>query len=303
MTPMDLADKKIVISGSFDFITKSNLEQRLRNRGAKPSKSKSADLILAGHNAKQDVLDNAASKDIQVIEHDDVEEIVGPPLYRYIERLEHLLDAQMSTYDAVMIFKHIGDPADEEAIAKAEETLGVDLDPALKSLYRQANGITIGYRQTMGDEEPSAQPRKEGPFDHNLFMDSAPKPELWEASDNEFRAATLNIPTIENLFASPYSDFIGSNEDMMIGNRSNYVVYAEDLFLFDATYGYQPIYLGVVREKETFRLAVGHDHAAAFTDFATTSLESYFEKALKVSPALSTRTFRRYDVTTWWEGF
>lgn len=141
-----------------------------------------------------------------------------------------------------LVYASVGEPATDEAIAAAEQRLGVSFDETLKDLYRQANGLLLGSRFWLPMDyakgtplAPPSEPIDPG-VDSKFFMDSSPNNEtFWmlEGSDVfEWSFGTMCIPSLDQLelWESYY------------GMKAPGKLY-EKLVIFDACYGYNPSFL------------------------------------------------------------
>lgn len=304
---MELEGKTVYVTGQFELGEQEFVRIRAKALGARVSYNDDFfDYLIVGDDPEESVLAKAKEKGATQLGHDEACALLSTPLHNYTARLRESLESieEMKKYHRV-IFKHIGEPASAEALAAAEEKLGAPLDPVLVSFYKLMNGVTIGYRKPFRPELKQEVELADGggPYPHELFMDAAPNAgELWRCHKGKppKEAGTLNIPPIEELFSSSWGDYIGmSGQKVRFGKERE--VEGSDIFLFDATYAYQPIYLGLDRADGTMSVAVGHDHAAGFGDFPSVQVEFYLEQFVhRTHLSLERRHFGKRQVDTWW---
>lgn len=304
---MELEGRTVYVTGKFELGKTEFVQMRAKAQGARVSYDDTFfDYLLVGERPGKRVLARAEKQGVEQLGHDEACALLSTPLHAYTERFGESVAGMegMKKYHCV-IYKHVGEPASAEALAAAEEKIGMPLDPALRRFYEQMNGVTLGYRKPFRPEVKAPPEVVEGPYSHEVFMDSVPNSgELWRCPGGKKpkEVGTLSIPPIEELFSSSWGDYMGMPEEkVQFGKKTK--IKGADIFLFDATYGYQPIYLGLERRKKAMSLAVGHDHAAGFGDFAKVDLEIYLEQFVhRTHLSLTVREFGDHRVSTWWDG-
>lgn len=324
---MDISGAKVVVSGTFGTVSEEEARQSLSLRGAVVTNDvSSARCLFFGTDHDVDLRQKATASTampepsgdgvlefFDTVECDFIDTNVESylsPLGGYVDRwkasLDRLEEGENSTFwDACIVYKHFAPPASEEAIQAAEEKLGFPLDDALKNLYRQANGMTLGIR---GGMAPAGHTPQEGPFSSEFFMTPNPKPELWKVEswdETESLIGVINIAPIEQLFGPSQANdvyrlktFDPEDTVYVKGMVFNSQDFYQHLYLFDGHHGYAPTFLYANTKDQSFHCVVGSDHEASYTDYEPTPVEAYLESALK-STGLS-RSMGARSLDCWW---
>jgi len=181
-----MAGKLVVVTGTFVKLARKDVERILTSSGATVSVSvlKKTDLLIVGADAGSK-LGAATAFGIQILNEDGFMELLGEklevvtfdgPLGDWLVRFKAFCDGLMKHKDVRVLNFSIGSPVSDAEIDRVEESIGAPLTPAIKNLYRQANGLSLrwiskSHIEAIGreddDEEFKFQPKlREYPSDN-----------------------------------------------------------------------------------------------------------------------------------------
>lgn len=268
------------------FLSDAAVKDSVKQAGGKLSAVSKATVLLVGlrppddTGAFDDCIRAARERGALIAEGDVASEVVGAPLF--VERLTGRLKnmGQKNDKNRALKYWHVGEPATPAALAAAEARIGMPLDPALRRLYEQANGLTFGYRSFQKRDKIADRvvTRVPGPYTSELFLGPSYAHDLWDGEPGTVTACTLNIPPIEELFTRHRLLDVVSNGPVKVGSKTCAAEEASKrLFLFDAHNAYSPVFLYLDREANTMELVVGSDYGVSFGDFPSCSVGTYLD--------------------------
>ncbi len=286
----------VVVTGRFPGLTKGMIANRLKVREiyTRSGFGRANDLtyaLFAGEGAKQSLLDEAAKRGVNVLGAAELSTLLATPLFGYRERVEKIVKdlLERGSYDVRQWY--IGPPATEREIDEAEARLGVHLDPALRSLYAQCNGLFLNAEWTPGFSDFGNQQIKAG-GDRLMPM--------FVANEKATARQTLAVPSLADLHAMGTHE-IGSERIMKIGRPSLSITekdFLNQAYMLDYWFEYYPVIVFLDGENPG-RVLYGHDHGASFETGQESSVEDYFEVAMENN--FSTRTVGNAYLERWWD--
>lgn len=190
----------------------------------------------------------------------------------YVERFEQMV-AEMREHPRIAVthFK-ISDPVSDDEIAMAEEKLGVELDDAIKTFYRQADGIQLRWKDRQGDHYV------EGDDDTTITEFT---PDLCGGNDDA--AGVVDIWPLTEVFVYNYYiqdltfEWMADNTTEFDGEEYNMKAFFESVYPFDRYSFYRSTAFWAGKENPGSTVIMGDDHDASFTSSRITDFRSYLE--------------------------
>ncbi len=305
---MDFKDKKIVITGTFECMTRKEAQEKLKGLGANitGSISKNTDVLVAGAAAGSKLM-KAEKLGTTIVTESELLEILGietssenqltGPLYDFKERFMKLVKELREHPDIDVLHYNLGKPASDTKIEQVEDYLGTELTPAIKNFYKQCDGASLMwvYKDTEGKENVRIRPNNR-----------------YALEDNGICEGCMNIFPIVDTFKKNIwrghhywtdDDWKESNEkpqEFMDKEGLTRLSFAQSIKIFDYHYFYQMMAFFVEKGNGNPPVLMGDDHGACWTDSYVTDFESYIEMTLANSAHRDSRSrlFSKYNAHT-----
>ena len=272
----------VVVAGSFhlpDDIVRARLRARgLQDAAKTPSRSTKA--YFEGAGAKPALREKAEKHKVPVFGEAELRQLIATPLFRFRERAtEHIERELESPFSAVATW-YVGPPATEAQLAAAEAALGVPLDPALRALYAQCNGLQLRYDSSFSAssaEVPKAEPQKLAPEKRSWGDVGTSIGKLGNGTGGVVSILPLDELVRSRSFGADPSE--GRGRTVQLGKRKvDLERFRENLYVFDFWYDFYPVALHVDRERGAYEIVIGDDHGAVWDDPDVESVETYLER-------------------------
>lgn len=299
---MNLQGKKIVLTGSFECMTRGELKKKLTGLGANISStvSKNTDFLIAGA-AAGSKLGKAEELGTTILTENELLRLLGmevdtkkqltEPLSDFKGRFLSLVKELRNHPDIDILHYNMGKPASDNKIASVERHLGANLHPAIKNFYKQCDGVALNW--IYKDNK-----------NRNRVKLQAPSNKSYLEIDG-FSEGCMNIFPIKNTFImnnwEGHNYFDGAdynNNPVQFMGRKDLTIlsFSKRLRIFDYHYPYQMMAFYVEKGNGNPPIVMGDDHGACWTDSYVTDFESYIELILanKVHRDSRSRFFSKY---------
>lgn len=294
---MDFKDKKIVLTGSFESMKRSEAKKKLEGMGAiiSGSVSKATDMLIAGA-AAGSKLTKAEKLGVTILTEEEFlaamgMQVEGPsltgPLSDFKARFQALIKELRDHPEIEVKYSNIGKPASEVKIERVEKSIGATLHPAIRNFYLQCDGASVVWMY------------KDNPEGHRF--------EIWGpnngfALENDGIAeGNIHIFPILDTFLTndwkghlyfPGADYNSRPETFMDKEGLTILSFSQRLRVFDYFNFYNMTAFYVEPGEGNPPVLMGDDHGACFTDSKVTDFESYIEMILANKGAVTAR--RKY---------
>lgn len=295
--------KKVVLTGSFESMTRNEMKQKLKDLGANISNSvsKNTDFLIAGA-AAGSKLAKAEKLGTKILTENELLKAIGietntaklltGPLSDFKERFMSLVKELRANPDIDVLYYNIGKPASDNKISRVEKYLDAELHPAIKNFYKQCDGASLIW--IYKDNEDKNRVRIQAP--NNGYC----------IEDNGLCEGCLNIFPITNTFITNnweghnYFNDADYNEDSkeFLDNKDlTELSFAKRLKIFDYYYFYKMMAFYVEKGNGNPPIVMGDDHGACWTDSYLIDFESYIELILanKMHRDSRSRFFSKYN--------
>ncbi|MCB9688724.1 MAG: hypothetical protein H6738_18790 [Alphaproteobacteria bacterium] len=262
-----------VVAGHFslpdDLIRVRLNARRVWNAAKTPTARTHA--YFEGQGAKAELRAKAEKHGVPVFGQAELETLIASPLFHYRERITGTIREKLSSPTTNVTTWFVGDPATEAQLAAAEAAFGVPLDPALRALYAQCDGVQLRSDRARSKKQ-TLDPIRRSWGEVGSSYDG----ELGKGS-----SAVISLLPLADVLAS--RSFFGDPTDgrgrkVKLGRRQvDLERFLESAWLFDYWYDYYPVALWVDRENGEYRVVFGDDHGACWDDPNVTSVEAYLE--------------------------
>ncbi|MCB9759836.1 MAG: SMI1/KNR4 family protein [Alphaproteobacteria bacterium] len=207
------------------------------------------------------------------------------PLADYVPRFEAMVRALEADPDVLVLNAFVGPPLSEAALADLEQRWGGPLSPALRDLYRQADGLTLRWIRM---DNPRFDPSR-----HHVRTGRAGYGDP-VADDDACDGALLLLPLEEVLFADRRDQLIHDfhTDDATVsfaGETWGERAFREALRVVDWFSAPNMAALVMRPGEPEGPVILGDDHGASFTDSRRISFETYMEGQLRSFARVDTR--------------
>lgn len=273
-----LKDQTLYVSGKFPGLQKDEVAAYVVAQGARFLDSKSAAQAYLCADPDDPKLVATGKPRFTL---DDL----GPPLARYLERLEAAIDhLRTGTYKTDTLLSHLGHgpPATQALVTSVEAALGFPVPADLLALMRQFNGLSLAVARLKKGAELSLGDRT---LPYAALADT--KHPLWNAPVTHVLAA-IGIPTWEDIFLRPQDQRIcnhaGSYPATTVIKIGTLKVKAGDffprLFALDLFHHYHGAAVYADPKDQQLKVIYSHDYWADLTSAQPISLRTYMESLI-----------------------
>lgn len=300
---MDLMGANVVVTGTFSR-PRAEIEAQLTALGARimSSVSNNTNVVFAGADAGAK-LKKAGQLGIKVLGADELDAVLASarpasapspekpkarktpvahaalegPLGDWLPRFNHAVDELMKHPDVIILNRAVAPGVSDDELAKVEKHLGAKLSPAIKNLYRQANGLSLRWVS-----KASLAPREisEGSLEFHRGLREYP-------SDNGHESGCICLLPLRKVFMPRYQswhdifvfDFQKENTSTWRGKSYNSWDLAMATRVFDYKNFFRMTALVTIESPGDPSLAMGDDHGASWDEMSLT-FEQYFEVRL-----------------------
>ncbi len=287
---MELQGKKVVVTGVFAQLERSQVEAQLAARGARVigSVSKNTDMLFVGTKPGSKL---AAAKKlgIPMFSERDLIALLGgkakPGKTDFLRRLERMLETLESHPDIQVVWSYVAPPASPATIASVEAKYGA-LDPAITRFYSQCDGFAFLW---FAKSNESFDPKK-----HKRRTSRPKQSDIGGDYHNADGAAFIH--PIKDTFVTAdwkdryYFDWMSNDDKQRFAKRDYPLLdFSKSIRIFDSFSMYNMAAFITAADRTNPPVVLGDDHGACWTDSKRTDFDSYIETVLATYGSIEAR--------------
>lgn len=291
----DLSGKTVVVTGTLKAMTRAEAKKRLSAAGAKVagSVSGSTDLVFFGEDAGTK-LEAARGYGVTSLDERAMLAILGTPLTPptlegplsdYLARFEAMVAELEASPQVHLVNAYAGMPMEEAEIEALERQWGGRLGPALRNLYRQADGLTLLW---ISEDNPNynryKHRRRFGRVSWSDFYDDQ------GACDGALCLLPLRDVLLRSWYDHHVFDWMNDETRETFGGEDwGQLELAKALRIFDYFNFFNAAAMVMRPGEPEGPVVLGDDHCACWTDSRRVSFEAYMEGQLASYARVQTR--------------